>query len=1033
MADDTTIRFTPAEDDDTVRFTPVDSSPPADDSPVQFTAIDESTPDERAIIAEAIAARQQSRQEFAERTDRLKEPLINFTPRGVASVSPVLSLLPTEVGQGMAEGMANIASAATSPENIALGAAAIAAPEVVGPVLGGMMAKEAGRAFGEASVAIQTGDTREATRLLTEGGAATVGALTGAVAPALPRARAAASSAIKETPPVVVKEAAIEAATPEQLTLPLLAEATIDAKSPALIPPDAAAPKPLRPLGDPYSEPIVERVGRLGSGPVSTQVAKESLQIVDTAKRLVGELNATVLDDARRAAGSLNEGTTWMNDIKEVTPNAAVGNLHTALETRARTGNWEHVPETARELGEKLFNANLAIGKLAESAATPESGFVATGLAQRMLSAYGMDVIRRGGGPAWDAWAEGLAKANEMELPKVKAFLRRWKHELDAPGPDTAHLDKIAQDFKRKFPNVVTHIKVPRRGGWHEIVHSSPFRYLEEASNRTAHSAAFRQVYPPGSGLVESTRRAVMREMETDKHATEFDNLVRALQGHPIDSYSRWWNAPDTPIGASVRVFNDAMQPLFSLMLSATSFRNIGEIASGGAQIFMGYRRTLEAALKERRLYTEIEREGMVNRALLDFSYNPTAPVRSASRIASNTIRKVFAEQLANEFQEFTGAARARVVANEIREGRLPAKDRERIIATMRAMGITNDEAIAAVAGRNEAAVRQFETKAAEFLYGGNRAIAESSPLGANRAFTQLFKWHSYPMTKLRQVRSLMNNLIESVDKRDAPQIKANAELLARHVGGTALAGAFTTGIMALIYEGIYGLGIRANEAQNDFPGFLVDSYTMAMGGPVQIAAKLASEGGDASQWLSSLLNAAAPVSVANDLSRAVLGIGNYEGLDSFDRVGEFIKSKTPFSRAIKRGMAVFELSQDNADLDTAIRAFKRWRRDKFGSARFESHLVDDYDNAAFRATMKKAVSRLQEGDEEGYQTEIDRALNMENVTTRKVKASLRGRKIMQRPKGEKLTDEDMEELQRILGEKGINLLENFDAMLNTL
>lgn len=1304
---------------------------PSESQPVLATV---ASSEERALIESGLQRRRASRQEFHERGEAIGKPLLQVKPEHVMYAAPALSLM-GEAGHGIAEGAANVASALTTPENIALIPAAAVAPEVVGPVFAGMMAKEAGRSFGEASVAAEMGDVREASRLATEGIAATGMAVTGSVGVALPKARAAVrqieikegiKGAAKEggVPPVVEPStpSAIDAAArsgmrpgQEALSLPEslrkqneltlaevpavvapdemmaaspelsaemqrrmdvevseglaaafekyqlakqrqaerlgqggkldtsgetfsglsktpgflesaeqriikrpssmeptveLPEITLDtplkdvetivrdrleqrdwagavsalgqtkAKTSAKTvdkllgvgresvplnaaertifneiwdqalrkagaeqgvrpePPDlisrleslkspldpgvganpfpqiakavwntaldiaiqsikagrhiksaidtaldhirknaqgfdemkvreymndvllrettpaaekgeriteAVAPmvvpppqKGLRPLGDPYSEPIVERIGRLGKGPVSQTVKREALQIVDTAKRLVGELSASTLDNAKREAGALNRGTTWMNDVREITPRAAVGNFHEALETRVKTGSFEHVPEYARDVAHTLWESNLEIGQLAERAAP---GFKASGAAQRMLTSYGMDIIRRGGGPAWEAWAEGLAKANDMELSSAKSFLRRWKKEIDQPGPSTAHLDRIAQDFKRRFPNVVTHVR-PGRGGWHEIIHSSPFGYLEQAASRTAHAAAFREVYPmqrgetggmEGTGLLEATRKRVMAEMDTARHASEFDNLIRALQGHPIDSFTHWWNAPDTPIGASVRALNDAMNPILSLMLSATSFRNIGETLSGGAQIFMGYRRAIESAIKEGKAYSDLERSGMVNRAILDFSFNPTAPLRSASRISSNTIRKAFAEQISNEFQEFVGASSARVIANEIRSGRLPKGDVENVIATMRAMGIAEADARMAVAGRNEAAVRQFETKTAEFLYGGNRAIAESSPLGASRAFTQLFRWHSYPMTKMRQVRSIANNLIESGAKGDAAQIFANSKLLAKHIGGTALAGSLTTGIMALIYEGLYGAGIRANEAQSDFPSFLLDSYIMAMGGPVQMVAKGMQEGGDVNSWVEQLVNASAPVGIANDLSRAVLELGSYEGLGEFEKIGKFLESKTPFARAIRRGMAVAGLSQENTELDAAIRGFKRWKNDKFGRVQFESHLVDDYDSKEFRASMKKAVAALQKGDESTYQEEIDKALNMENVTTKKVKQSLRGRKILKRPRGEELTEEDIAEVTKIIGDKGYDMIEAFDTMLNTL
>jgi hypothetical protein len=799
----------------------------------------------------------------------------------------------------------------------------------------------------------------------------------------------------------------------------------------------AAIPPARRPLGELYSEPLVERLGRLG-GPVSRKVSQENMGIVARAKELYGNLEATILDAAKQAAGkAFRGGTTAIQTLREITPNAAVSRFHDVIEGRARAGDWSATPPDLQPLASTLFDANLAIGRLAEQA---NPNFKATGRLQRILTSYGYDIVRRGSGPAWEAWTKGLAEANGMAVERVQAFARRWKKELDSPGPDTASLDRIAQDFERHFPNVVTHVR-PRKGfGWHEVIVSSPFRYLEQAAQRTAHAVAFREVYPlvehegkmVSSGKLEATRSAVMRELNTSRHSAEFDNVMRALQGHPLDTFGTWWNAPDTALGMAGRAASALMQPLRSLMLSASLPVNIGESFSGGAQIFLGYGKAFAAMTKLDR-YQQLKRSGALNAALRDFSFDPTQPARSAARQTSNVISRTFLSDLANEFQEFAGASAARLVADEIRAGSLSPGDQLRVQNVMRAMGIDRASAEQAVRGNNPSALRVFENEAASFLSGGNQAMAGKSRLGASRAFNELFWFHSYPMTKLRQFRSIANNLIEDASLRQWRSAADNAALMGRFLGGTVLGGALTVGIMRLLYEGLFGLDIARHEAQDDWKGFLTDSFLQGMGGPLQIAARIFEQGLDLDNVGAGLVGAMAPVGVARELSDAALGRGRYEGLSEFERLGKFILSKTPTTKAIKQGMAAFGLSQDNVELDAAIKGFYRWRNDEFGTIKHKEFLSDERSHHAFKASMRKAVEALKDGRMEEFDAALDAALEDPEATMKKVKSSLRGRKLLKSPDGRSLSPEDLDALRSRIGSKAVDLLEDFDMMLNAV
>jgi hypothetical protein len=790
-------------------------------------------------------------------------------------------------------------------------------------------------------------------------------------------------------------------------------------------------------VGDLYSEPLVERLGRVG-GPVAKTVTRENLEIVARAKQLYGEISADFLDTARRVAGqAFRGGSTWVQGVRKISGNAGISKFHEIIETRAETGNWDHVPPKFRESAAIWYDANMAIGRMAEKA---NPLFKAGGKVQRILTSYGYDIVKRGGGKAWNMWSEALADVNGKSVDDTRQFLTKWKTELDKPGADATHLDKLAQDFKRQFPKVVTHIRPAKGMGWHAIVQSNPFSYLEQAAQRTANAVAFREVYPlaekegkyESSGKLEATRAAVQAEIDTNKYGNEFDNVMKALQGHPLDSITQWWMAPDSVTGAAYRALGEVTAPMRALMLSASAAVNVVETLMGGAHIFNGYGPAFKAMLRSKTLFAQLKRSGMLNASIKDFSFDPSAPIRSLSRMMSNILSRGFMSEFLNEFQEFTGASSARIVADEIRAGTMSATDKQNVISTMRAMGIDTKSAKEAVEGRSPKTVQVFETKAAAFLSSGNTATAERSRLGASRFFNSLFWFHSYPMMKLNQLRSLYNNLNESVRTGDKPQQWADAKKISRYIFGTGLQGAGTLILMRLLTEGAAGLETLDKEAEDDPLAFVMNSFIQGIGGPLALAARLFERVGGVQSLASEVVGSMAPVGVVGELWDMAAGNGKYDGADFMSKVGLFIRSKTPAMRLAKRAVATLGLAKNSADLDAAISAFRRWKREEKGQLKITNELKDQEDQAKFRFHMGKVVEAMKKNDLDAYMKQMGAALSIREFEEmsykeqqKSISSSLRSRKLLS-----KLEDEDLENLRKRIGDNAFQRLIDYDDML---
>lgn len=772
-----------------------------------------------------------------------------------------------------------------------------------------------------------------------------------------------------------------------------------------------------------YSEWMVDRLRRVG-GPV-TQIAANSFNgIIDREKQLYGELTP-VLDPARREAGKLSAATTWMHKLEPITDRTAVANVVGAIEGS------RPVPPFARNLADVANQANLVIGQLYQSVV---EGFTATGKFQRNLTALGYDVIRQGRGRMWNDWTRGLSQANAIPLYNVQQFFRRWKTILDEPGASVNVIEQVNQDFARRFPETVTHVKVGDLAPqWQQVIHSDLYTYLETAARRASHIRAFREAYPNnqmGRRMFGAMQRGVRRELApTDQKA--FDALMRTLQGHPTDNYSKLgFLAPGTTGAEAFRFLNSTLGNLFARMvLTGQMVTQQAETIIGSTPQFFGYRNTLEAMSRSYQLYSELERAGAVNRAMYDFSFDPSSKVRSTFRILSNILSKTFAEQWLNEVQESFAAATARVVTERIQGGILSNWERRMLPQTFKAMGFNPSE----VSGLMRGDVRllgQFQRKAANFLTSGNKAISEGSILGANRLFNSIFRFNSYPMMKTNQLRRVTGNLFEAWGKGTASDKRAATEQFARWVVGTGLQGALTVATAAVFYEGLTGLKIRAAEATDEPFQFIVESILSSISGPLYLVwrgARNKGVGGVGEQTLRTVF----PYSIAADVWDAAHGQGQYRDLDTFEKLGRFLQQKLPGSRPVRLGFATFGLSQKNLKLDASIRAFYRWRRDALGFTEKREFLEED-ERAAFRRHMKKAVEALQEGRFEDYFGSIaDAAGEARNKPRQEIAQSLKARRILKTPAGKDLNPDQIEDLRKRIGSDAVDRLQYFDLMLN--
>lgn len=667
--------------------------------------------------------------------------------------------------------------------------------------------------------------------------------------------------------------------------------------------------------------------------------------------------------------------------------------------------------------------------------------FQAAGKFQRNITATGYDIVREGSGDMWNKWTAALARANGVKISEARKFFKAWKAKLDDPSSSATSIEAANQDFQRKYKTVVTHIKSD--GRWQQVVHSDLFGYLENAARRATHARAFREVWPR-TPLGRSNLASVMEDLRKElpgPYQKDLTAMMRTMQGHPTDDYSSMGVMGPTEVGGStLRLFNQTIGNIMAKMaLTGQLLIQPGEAIVGSTPVFLGYKNTLRGMAKVRQLYPEMERQGMVNRVIYDFSYDPKAPVRSGFKIAGNLLSKGFAEHALNEFQEATAAATARVVSDRIANNNLSDWEKRMLPETFKDMGFNSDEIMGMMQG-DAKLLGQFQRKASAFMTSGNKAISEGSRLGASRLFNSVFRFQSYPMMKANQLRKVTGSLWGAWQEGTPFEKQQATRMFGRFMFGNTMQGALTAGITALAYQGALGLKLKLKEAEDEPLNFLTESYLSTISGPLYMAWRgykskgVLGVGENATRM-------AFPYTALREMYDMTQGAKGYQNLDTFGKIGKFLASKTPGTKAINTGLALFGLTSEDQKLDASMAAFKKWRREQQGFKTVEDFtkedseegLLDEKLRKRFRIEMGKALESLRDGDSDKFYDHYVEAAGLLAERGKRPSAlgeAFRDAKLLRSAKGAPLTPEQQDSLRARIGDEAYDRLEYYDLML---
>lgn len=801
---------------------------------------------------------------------------------------------------------------------------------------------------------------------------------------------------------------------------------------------------PAKAFSDYYAGWMSDNIRRNGKV-FAAQGADAANAIIDRAKRIYGD-NSDVIDAAKIATGGSTKvkvigqipspsrimATRWLSQFsRKWTENAATARFVDAIEGKAK-----NVPAYVASVVRLADDANFRAGQIVEPVSP---GFKAGHKFERHLTSVGYDWLQAGlENPATQEWYRGLLAANRGYRGVVRRFFKGMHEELTKEVPDVTRIDKVVQDFRREVPNVVTHVRT--RFGWQEVVHTQPFNYIENTMQRAAHVRAFREIFPAdenGKAKFNLLNDQVLKELPP-QYRQDWVALIKTLQGRPTDSFNlSGWLAPGKAWPEAVRAFNQTWVSLTARrVLTGQMITQIPETLVGGTVKNFGMMNAIRGMLKLPEYWDTAETQGQVNAAIYDWSFDANSPIRSLFRMAGNTISKTFATNLLNELQGRQNAVTAAVVAERIRDGKLTKWEKRRLPETMRMMHFTPEETAKIMAG-DANMIGQMLRRAPSWLSTENRHMAEGSRASANRLLSSLFRFQTYPMMKLNNLRQVLNRVAD-------PNVSRGTALegLGRELFFTGLQGAGYTLLAAYVFRGgSAGANIKLHEAKDEPLRFIGESILAAMGGPLYMVYQgVRSHGvlGIGEQFANLLF----PYTVGRDLQDMFQGNGQYRDKDWFDRISQHLMQKTPGIRLVNSALALTGLANENKPLEESIAAFHRWSRDTYGTTEFNSNLKLD-ERKDFRAAMKRGEAALREGDHIGFQRAMMEATlaaekippteKSDKTPEQRIKASLEQRKILKNQSGAALSDAEMQALRDRIGDEAVNRLMGYDAMLDSL
>ena len=794
----------------------------------------------------------------------------------------------------------------------------------------------------------------------------------------------------------------------------------------------------LREIAEFHSEPMIERLERVGEGKPKVQAAAQQFRkVTDTAQKFAGELSTDV-NPALLALGRANASTAWLNAIVEnPSGRSGIRRMRLALEGKIEVPK-EH--QATFEAGQK---GNLAIGKMPERVV---KGYKASGLMQRMMTADQVDAIQQPSGSVGRrALVEAYMESNPGVARKtVEDIFDSMKSHMD--GGDWQAVERMMnQEFKRAFPQVPSVMK-DANGVWRDLFHDRAYDYISTAATRTALRTAVLTHFPKKT--IAELARSIHEELPSGQ-TSAVDDVVRALHGMPRDLGKRDPFRRSGDVGFLLgHVLSDVVSPLY---LFASAVPNAPEVFMGNVARNMGYGPFVQGLWKlygpgGRTFRGFLEHMRATNQAVYDWSSDPAHPVLTFMRRFRNAGSFATARQFLNELQERTAPATAYVLADAMSKGKL-AKVRQRDMAgLLKDMGFTQAQARSMVTGQAPADLyMQYVRMAAGTHTGGNKLMVEQSRLLNSRILSKAFPWQPWPVMQARQLIRPLGRYFKAVKAGDNAEASVAMRQVVKQLGFTVASGAVVRMLQDALSGGILagntsGLSIFEAETkarmEEEPLSLLADLFLYGFGGPYSMVwdafKRQADEEGQLGQML---FDMSVPGQIATDLYKLAPtlagqnGKGAFANRDPLEAWGMFLK-RNAAGRIISTYGATLGFGGMSAGEKMAVRKFWQWREKQ--PEPITAGRGGSMEHAKFIDAMRDAATKIKAGENPSEDLQRAFGLTGDDVSRgkaiQKIQSSLRSRRLIEE---HAKTPEQQANLKKWVGERAYKALEHHDDLLD--
>lgn len=817
-------------------------------------------------------------------------------------------------------------------------------------------------------------------------------------------------------------------------------------------------------LAKKISETTREYVGEM-SPQLDAALAKSSKSALDPRGRgaLLGA-TATSLATPERVPGK-NYFTSRFEDLTE--GRVAPQNPQEQALLRVHSDFVKKIGEMSERIGVKVWN---------NTTGSYDDFQVKPGLISPRISSPAMHEMLMQGPRSkyWQPTIEAIADLNGLHYNVVESdFLGRHAEATNTRNRE-GHQRQQQMEMHRAYPRVPSAVIVG--GKTVPIFESNPstyFRRLAEtrASRLAVITEAGQDIPQTGQtrGYISDLRERYSQQGGDDRLFTQ---LFRGLHNQAV-------NIPVLKQGSKAQRlatgFQHAMSAAKVLSLSGSGVTNIPEML-GTITAFSGPRLAAKTAMqvlgakgaemlnRPNATRTRIGAEwlkGSVTKETKDWSYDPSQKTRSGLRIANELGKSLTGHGALNEMQESLGALVTREIVDKILKPGLGTE-----VHVRRLMGMGVPEAEARRMAKGQASQAEYDALVARNpgrMVSANLNPTEMSSAEHNRAVKTLTAFQRYGMMSMRttgtQAMTAYRGLRDAMRGSDnAGTVLSGGERWSRagnslralleFTAGKAAQGTVLHLLSGLAMGGVLGLKTAWHEMKDDPLGTIGKNTAGAAFGGLPYFLYSAQTGQRNPEDI------LYPVAIA----KTILGLftdsgGRWTGGAAMrdknfsERLVEVAKRLAPAYRISLTGLAAVGIGAQGSQIETATKAFYRWRQDQPNKGHFTPGDNKTEEDLAFRASIRRAADAVINNENpDKVQSELMTALGVRGEKGKPVREAILARKILTKESLKPDTPanknaiswaaalgERKASLKARIGEDAYHQLELHDELLDTL